>query len=137
MKSFEKKSELKFYQCSVCGNLIIKLEDSGITPQCCGRDMMLLAPHKEEAYEEKHIPVWRMDGCKLMVQVGAYLHPISAEHYIHWIVVKTNTGIYIRHFTPDESPEACFKFCKDEYVEDIYGYCNLHGLWRAEEEESI
>lgn len=130
-------NNLVFYRCSVCGNLIIKLEDSGISPQCCGRDMMILSPSHEDTMGEKHIPVWRMDGCRLMVQVGAELHPMTSDHYIHWIIVKTNYGILIRRFTSEDSPEANFKLNKEERVEEIYCFCNIHGLWVAEEEETI
>lgn len=128
------KNELIFYRCSVCGNLIIKLEDSGITPQCCGRDMEVIVPNTEDALEEKHIPVWRMNGCKVMIQVGEKLHPAEKSHYIKWILVKTNCGLYLRNFECEDSPELCINLCRGEHVIEIYGFCNLHGLWMAGEE---
>lgn len=137
MVNLKEESKLVFYRCSVCGNLMIKLEDSGITPQCCGRDMTILSAEREEENGEKHVPVWRMSGCKLMVQVGSELHPMSKEHFIHWIIVRTNYGLLLRRFCSTDTPEATFKLHKDECVEEIYSFCNLHGLWVAEEEESL
>lgn len=135
---FIKKDSCKtqcFYICSVCGNLIIKLNDSGITPQCCGRDMTKLEPGEKDASLEKHVPTWCMEGNKVIVKVGEEPHPMSRDHYIQWIFVKTNLGIHIRNLKSDDDAEACFKLCKDEEVEEIYAYCNLHGLWKASSEE--
>lgn len=137
MKAEPISNSIEFYRCSVCGNLMIKLVDSGLTPQCCGRDMEILKAGETDGTWEKHIPVWRMDGCKLMVQVGEDLHPMSESHMIVCIVVKTNTGIHIRMFKATDEPEACFKLCKEEEVESIYEFCNVHSLWKAGVEESI
>lgn len=128
MYKAEKNSNIVFYRCSVCGNLMIKLVDSGLTPQCCGRDMMPAEPSKEE-FGEKHIPVWRMNGCKLMIQVGEILHPMSKEHYINWILIKTNLGTHIRELSPDDSPEAVITLSKGERLLEVYSFCNIHGLW--------
>lgn len=128
----EEKTKLVFYRCSVCGNLMIKLEDSGLDPQCCGRDMTVLSPNCEEEFGEKHSPVWRMNGCKLMIQVGEVLHPMSDKHYIQWIIVETNLGHHLRRFTCEESPEVTIALSKGEAVVDIYSFCNIHGLWMSE-----
>lgn len=29
----------KYYKCEVCGNVFEVIEDSGVTPMCCGEDM--------------------------------------------------------------------------------------------------
>lgn len=137
MTKLRNNCNLVFYRCSVCGNLIIKLEDSGISPQCCGRDMNILFTEHAEDIGDTHIPVWRMAGCRLMVQVGSELHPMSPGHYITWIIVKTNYGLMLRRFEDTDIPEANFKLHKDETVEEIYSLCNIHGLWVAQEEESI
>ena len=128
--------DIEFYACSVCGNLIIKLVDSGLNPQCCGRDMIKLEAGTVDASSEKHVPVWKMCGCKIIVTVGEEPHPMTKEHYIQWIIVKTNQGIHARKLTPEDTPEACFKLCKGEEVEAVYEYCNLHKLWKADAKEA-
>lgn len=124
--------DLKFYVCNVCGNLIIKLNDSGLTPQCCGRDMEELAAGTTDGAMEKHVPIWEMEGCKVMVTVGSEPHPMTPEHYIQWIIIETNKGYYCKHLEPTDEPEACIKLCKNEMVKNVYEYCNLHKLWKAE-----
>lgn len=125
-----------FYICNVCGNVLIKLTDSGLTPQCCGRDMSTAVPNEKDASVEKHVPDIRFDGNKLMIQIGESAHPMTPGHYIEWIFVKTSGSSYIRYLTPDSEPTACFKLCKDETALMIYAYCNIHGLWEYQIEES-
>lgn len=129
------ENQITFYRCNVCGNLMIKLNDSGITPQCCGRDMVQLSANITDGVTEKHKPVWMMDGCKLIVQVGSENHPMTKDHYIQWIVVKTNHGFHARQLTPDNDPSACFKICKGEEIQAVYEYCNIHGLWKTDKSE--
>lgn len=126
---------IKFYKCNVCGNLVITLNDSGLTPICCGRDMEDLEPGTTDGEVEKHVPIWMMDGCKVIVSVGSDPHPMTPEHYIQWIVLRTNKGIYAKSLTPEDEAEACFKLCKNEVVESIYEYCNRHGLWIGSDKE--
>ena len=33
--------ELKFYRCPICGNIVVKLENSGVPVVCCGKPMEL------------------------------------------------------------------------------------------------
>lgn len=126
---------LEFYACNVCGNLMIKLNDSGLTPQCCGRDMEKLTPNTVDADGEKHVPYWKMEGCKVMVTVGKEPHPMEEAHYIQWIVVETNKGYYAKHLSPTSEPAACFKMCKEETVTNVYAYCNIHKLWLSNSQE--
>lgn len=125
-----------FYKCNVCGNVMIKLTDSGLTPQCCGRDMEKMIPNEKDAIIEKHVPYVKCDGNKLNIQIGETLHPMSADHYIEWIFVKTSKSSYIRYLSPECEPTACFKICKDEKPVAVYEYCNIHGLWEYKVEES-
>lgn len=122
----------EFYLCSVCGNLIIKLNDSGISPQCCGRDMNELVPNNTEFDFEKHIPVCHLEGSRLIVNVGENEHPMTPDHYIQWIFVKTSKGAYVKYLTADDNPDACFKLCHDEEIKEVYCYCNRHGLWKSD-----
>lgn len=53
----------KFYLCPVCGNVLVKIEDSGVTPHCCGREMVELEPGTTDASLEKHVPVLSFSPC--------------------------------------------------------------------------
>lgn len=122
-----------FYKCTRCGNIIVKIKDSGITPFCCGSSMEQLRPETSDAMtEEKHVPVCEIVGRKLKVSIGSVEHPHTQEHHIEWIYVQTNMGGYLRYLSPEQKPEAKFKLAHDEEVEAVYCYCNIHGFWMCD-----
>lgn len=127
----DKTPSFRIYRCSVCGNIIVKLNDSGIDPQCCGRDMTELKPGEGDGNPLRHVPVWWMEGCKVHVTVGEEPHPMIDSHLIQWILIITNQGMYAKYLTPDSDSEACFKICKHENVQKVLAYCNIHGLYEA------
>lgn len=121
---------MKYYYCVVCGNLLETIDDSGVNPECCGKKMEELEENEDEtASIEKHIPVYTVDGNKVCVYVGERQHPSTNEHYIAWIELQTNKGVYRKIIKPTELPEACFTLCGDEKIIKISAYCNIHGLW--------
>ena len=123
------ESKIRFYVCPHCGNIITKLEDSGVPVICCGEKMQEIIPNEKEAAVEKHIPVVQVKGNELVVKVGEVAHPMTDEHSIMWIAVVTDKSCNIHFLKPGEEPMATFKMEKD-YV--VYAYCNLHGLWKKE-----
>lgn len=122
----------KFLLCRRCGNLIEMINDSGVTPICCGTDMNELTPNSVEATTEKHIPVVEIDGNIARVTVGSTLHPMEEAHYIEWIYLETSIGIKRVKLNPKEEPIASFALLEEETVISAYAYCNLHGLWIKE-----
>lgn len=118
-----------FYRCNICGNLVGVIEDSGVTPICCGESMEMLKPGTTDGAHEKHVPVIECEDKKVTVRVGESAHPMSDVHYIEWIYLKTNKGGHMRKLSPGEKPEAKFRICDSEKVEAAYAYCNVHGLW--------
>lgn len=118
----------KFLLCRRCGNLIEMINDSGVTPICCGTDMNELTPNSVEAATEKHIPVVEIDGNIAKVTVGSTLHPMEEAHYIEWIYLETSIGIKRVKLNPKEEPIASFALLEEETVVSAYAYCNLHGL---------
>lgn len=122
----------KFLLCRRCGNLIEMINDSGVTPICCGTDMNELTPNSVEAATEKHIPVVEIDGSIAKVTVGSTLHPMEEAHYIEWIYLETSIGIKRVKLRPGEEPIANFALLEEETVISAYAYCNLHGLWIKE-----
>ena len=123
---------MKFYRCETCGNIITKLNDSGVPVECCGEPMKELVPGAVDGAVEKHVPVFEVEGNKVSVTVGAAEHPMIPEHYIEWIALKTKQGNQRKALKPGEPPKACFMICDDDEVEAVYAYCNLHSLWKAE-----
>ncbi len=123
--------DVKFYLCRSCGNIICKVVDSGVTPVCCGSEMVLMDPKSVDNGVEKHLPAveWS-DDCTLNVKVGSIPHPTTEEHHIVMIALETVNVVDIRvlDYADGKAPQAVFHCSKDE-VKGVYAYCNLHGLW--------
>ena len=118
----------KFLLCRRCGNLIEMINDSGVTPICCGTDMDVLNANSVEAATEKHIPVVEITENKAKVTVGEVLHPMEEAHYIEWIYLETTKGVKRANLKPGEEPIATFALLEEEVLR-AFAYCNLHGLW--------
>ncbi len=123
--------EQKYYKCSVCGKIIAVVKDTPVPVMCCGKKMEEIIPGTVDAAVEKHVPVYKQDGDKIYVTVGEVEHPMLEEHYIEWIAVQTDAGVYRKSLKPGDEPKACFALCCGEKLEAVYAYCNLHGLWKA------
>lgn len=122
---------MKFYICDHCGNIVEKIVDSGVPIVCCGEEMRELEPGVTDGATEKHVPVYTVDGNIVKVQIGSEKHPMLPEHYIEWIALKTKQGYQRKMLKPGEEPVVCFALCDGDEVEEVYEYCNLHGLWKA------
>ncbi|MDF2541346.1 MAG: desulfoferrodoxin FeS4 iron-binding protein [Herbinix sp.] len=122
-------SNVVFYRCKVCGNLVAMINNGGGTLVCCEHPMTKLEANSTDASQEKHVPeVVREDG-KIKVRVGSVLHPSLPEHFIQWIALVTDDKVQLTYLKPGMDPTAEF-----EEVESgtVYEYCNLHGLWKTE-----
>ena len=117
---------IKFFRCSHCGKVIVKVVDSDVPTVCCGEAMKELVANTTDAVTEKHLPVVEKGRCKTTVKIGSVHHPMTPEHYINFIVMANANGYEIRFLNPGDSIEATFK--NDDYTK-VYSYCNLHGLW--------
>ena len=122
---------MKFYVCEHCGNIITYAKDAGVPVMCCGQKMVELVPGTTDAAVEKHVPVIKPEGQKVVVEVGGVAHPMVAEHYIEWIVLETEKGYQKVDLKPEEAPRAEFALVEGDKVVAAYAYCNLHGLWKA------
>lgn len=92
--------------------------------------MELLKPNQLIALEEKHMPVVKREGDALTVCIGRVLHPMSREHSILWVEVKTKNGIQRVNLKKGDDPIAIFRLTDSGPV-SVYAYCNLHGLWKV------
>lgn len=120
----------KFYVCPRCGQIIAIVKETGIPVICCGMQMQEIIPGTTDASQEKHVPTFKQEGNKVVVNVGSVEHPMSAEHHIEWISLQTKQGNQRKLLAVDSKPEICFSICEGDEVEAVYAYCNLHGLWK-------
>ena len=111
---------MKFYICKHCGNIVTKLTSAGVPIKCCGENMVLLEAGVTDAAVEKHVPA---------VTVA---HPMTAEHYIPWVALETETSASVEWLQPEQAPEVVFALAEGQKPKAVYAWCNLHGLWKAE-----
>lgn len=123
---------MKFYICKHCGNVITKLTSSKVPVVCCGEPMQLLEPGIVDAAVEKHVPAVTVEGNLVKVSVGSVAHPMTAEHFIQWIVVETEKDAMIHWLNPNDAPETVFALADGQKAKAVYAYCNLHGLWKKD-----
>lgn len=122
---------MKFYKCEICGNFVEMVKESGAPMTCCGQNMTELIPGTSDGAFEKHVPVYKVEGTVLKVNVGAVNHPMVDVHYIEWVAIETNKGAYRISLKPEEAPKAELTLADGETVVAVYAYCNIHGLWKA------
>ena len=123
--------EVKFYRCPHCGNIIVKVKDSGVPVVCCGSPMQELIPNTGDGAGEKHVPVYHREGNEVVVRIGSVDHPMLDAHYIEWVMLCTKAGNQRKLLKPGDAPEARFLVANDDEVLAVYEYCNLHGLYKA------
>ena len=123
--------EVKFYLCEHCGNIVAKVKDAGVPVVCCGEPMKEIVANTTDAAQEKHVPVCKLNGNIVEVNVGEVDHPMTEEHYIEWVLLQTKQGNQRKQLKPGEAPKVCFALVEGDEVEAVYAYCNLHGLWKA------
>ena len=122
----------KYMRCSVCGQIVELVKDTGVGLICCGEPMEEIHPRTDdEVFAEKHVPTFKVEGNKVLVQVGSILHPSTNDHYIQWITLITTRGSQTKMLKPGDSPAVVFHIAPGESVLEIYEYCNIHSLWKT------
>ena len=122
---------MKFYKCEHCGKIIAIVKDSAAPVMCCGQKMTEIIACSTDAAVEKHVPVYEVNGNVVKVTVGSVAHPMTEAHLIEWVALKTTSGNQRKLLKAGSGPEVCFAICEGDKVEEVYAYCNLHGLWKA------
>lgn len=121
--------DLHFYHCNVCGKTIAVLSMEAIPTVCCGQQMEELSPGTTDGAAEKHVPVITGDADQVRIMVGSIPHPMSEEHSIKWIGLRTAKGFQFKELHPKDMPAADFKLTEGDLPEGAFAYCDLHGLW--------
>lgn len=122
-------SNIIFYRCEICGNMVALLKNGGGTLTCCEQAMTKLEPNTSDGAKEKHVPFINKENGKIKVAIGSTLHPMLTEHHIEWIALDNGEKTEIVYLKPGMEPIAEFAEVSSGTV---YEYCNLHGLWKAE-----
>ena len=123
--------KIRFFICNHCGNIIAMVRDNGIPVYCCGEKMEEIIPGASDGAQEKHSPVYNVNGETVTVSVGAAEHPMTTEHYIEWVCIESSEGLQFKKLSPNASPRVSFSLSKNEKVIAVYAFCNLHSLWKS------
>ncbi|MBP3893037.1 MAG: desulfoferrodoxin Dfx [Atopobiaceae bacterium] len=124
-------ADVKFYKCTKCANMFVKVLEGPCTPVCCGEPCEELVAGSTDAATEKHVPAVTREGGKIIAKVGEVAHPMMDAHYIQFVALASEDRLEIKKLHPGEEPVAEFD-CDGASDVTIYEYCNLHGLWKAE-----
>lgn len=124
--------KIRFLICKKCGNLVGLIDDKGPQMTCCGEPMTELVPNTTDAAKEKHVPVVKVEGNLVTVDIGSAPHPMTDEHHIAWVYVHTCCGGHRRALSPSGKSQTVIALAPDEHAKTVYAYCNLHCLWMTE-----
>lgn len=123
--------DINFYRCPECGQIIISVKKTGSRASCCEKQMVELVPDESHVSEELHIPIYEVKDGIVTVNVGLLPHPMTEDHYIEWVAIKTKYSEQIRYLSYGLQPKVTFTLCPGDLVEAVYAYCNQHALWQA------
>ena len=125
-----KKHEL--YKCDICGNMIEVVLSGMGELVCCGKPMELIVEKTDDGeFTEKHVPIFhKCENGDTLIRVGTVEHPMHENHYIQFIEVFAGNGLLRKYLTPAEKPEFLIKLKNN--LKHAREYCNLHGLWKGE-----
>jgi len=124
-------NQFEVYKCVQCGNIFEVLQAGAATAECCSSPMKLMKEGATDGAVEKHVPVIEKIATGYKVKVGSVTHPMEEKHWIQWIELIADGRSYHKFLNPGDAPEAEFCIKADHVI--AREYCNLHGLWKAEE----
>ncbi len=122
---------MKFFKCAKCGKIVAIVKESACPTVCCGEDMKEIVANTVDAAQEKHVPVYTVNGNVVDVNVGSVAHPMTEEHLIEWVMLETEQGNQRKPLKAGQEPKVSFAISAGDKVKAVYAYCNLHGLWKA------
>lgn len=120
----------QIYKCDICGN-VVEVEHIGVgTLVCCGQEMRLEEENRDMSNAQKHIPVIVEDqegGIK--ITIGEILHPMTEEHHLDWVQIRTANGDIRIRMDLGESPVVELPHLQKSDILGIRSYCNIHGMY--------
>jgi superoxide reductase len=118
---------MHFYK-SLDDHFFIQLD----TQQFQSQDFHSIVVEEHQGDETKHQPIITQNQSTIHVKIGNIMHPMSEEHHISMIFLKTKQGGQYKILSRQETPIVEFELSKNDQPIAVYGYCNLHGLWKEE-----
>ena len=122
---------MKFFKGENSGNIVTTAWKVTSERASAGDSFSLLEPNTSEGAHEKHLPVIKIKGSTVRVEVGSAEHPMLDAHYITFIALETKKGFQKKNLKPGDVPAAEFALTADDVPLAAYEYCNLHGLWKT------
>ena len=116
-----KMAKLRLFKCKKCGSMVVKINQGGCDPSCCGEIMKELNANTTDGAKEKHVPDVKVEDGVVKVQVGSVEHPMAEEHYIQFIALETEKGVQVKWLEPGQAPKAEFTLIDDKPVA-VYEY---------------
>ncbi len=113
--------KIKFYNCSICGNIITATGEPEIS--CCGRKLQ--AMKAKPADNDHKISIENSEG-ELYI---TFNHEMSKEHFINFIASVSYDRVMLIRLYPEQGGEL--RIPKLPYGKLYYG-CTNHGLWSNE-----
>lgn len=110
----------RIYVCPICGNVVIAAGDTVVS--CCGITLPPLDAEEPGINCRFPLSVEEIED-EYYVTID---HPMTKDHFISFMAVKSGDRIELVKLYPEGAPEARFK---RRLVKDIYYYCNKHGLY--------
>ena len=122
-------SERKIFKCNECSNLLELVHEECTSPDCSIKGFTLIEANTVDAAQEKHVPFIEKIPGGYRVSVGTTLHPMEDKHSILWIELIAGDRTMRQYLKPGQTPVAEFQCDADKVI--AREYCNLHGLWKA------
>ena len=111
-------------------DIVQVISSNGCEIWCDKEPMKEIVPNSTNAAEEKHVPKVTVTGNTVKVDVGSVKHPMEDAHSIRWVYIVTNEGCQRKELKCGTDPVVEFALCNNEKLQEVYAYCNLHGLWK-------
>ena len=123
---------MKVYRCLKCEEVVVMRSDDKKI-KCCDEEMYELIPNSSEGDKETHMPLIRRIGNFVTVTVGEKMHPMLDVHYLDFVLLETDKGIYYKKLNMEDKPVVDFLLMNDETIIKAYACCNDHELWANDE----
>jgi len=110
--------KIKFYACSICGNVSFSIGEAEIS--CCGRKLAALTVGAES---ESHSMLVEEIEYDYFVTID---HEMTKEHYISFVAFAGYDRVLLIKLYPEWNAELRFPQMSGD---KLYAYCVKHGLW--------
>ena len=123
---------MKLLKCSVCGKVVLVMDNENNTDTiCCGKPMEEVQIKEKDEGTEKHTPYVKIKNGCAFVKIGSIIHPSEENHYIKAIALCFEDGFYVKQLSSKDVPEIVIPIGCHKNLKAAYCYCNIHGGWKC------